>query len=469
METDPGSTIYMLQQIIKTIGVSAETSSVVGQLVMIVILTLINAFFAGAEMAIVSVNKTKIKNLADDGNKSARSLQMMLSEPTNFLSTIQVAITLAGFLNSASAATGLSEQTTALLVAMKIPVVVASTIAVPLITVILSYITLVFGELVPKRVALNNAEKLSLAVIQPIYLLSKIMSPFVKFLSFSTNLVLRILGLDAEGLQEKITEEEIRSLVAEGEEFGVFNETEKDMIENIFLFDDKLAKEIMTPRTDVYMIDINEPQEEFLAELVNCPYSRIPIYEDDIDNIIGILYIKDFFKSAFRRGFENVNIRKIMKKPYFVPERKNIDVLFKELKESKLHISILLDEYGGFSGIVTIEDMIEEVMGEIEDEYDTRNPEYWKIDDKRFGVKGLMTISDLNAALDLDFDTTSEEYDTIGGYLIHHLGHIPAEDGEMESIDLDGCTFKITSVKENRIDEIELTIHPVFLTIGEEE
>lgn len=428
------------------------------RIILIIILTGVNAFFSGAEMAIVSVNKTKIKNLAEQGNKNAVVLEDMLYEPTNFLSTIQVAITFAGFLSSAAAATGLSEPVALLLAKVGIPTHVSIALSVPIITIILSYITLVLGELVPKRIALQNAEKMSLAVIKPITFLSKIMTPFVKLLAVSTNGVLRLFGMNVKEIDEKITEEEIRSLVAEAEEIGVFNETEKGMIEGIFMFDDKLAKEIMTPRTEVYMIDAEQPESEYMEELVNAPFSRIPVYEGSIDNIIGILYIKDLFKAAFVNGFDNIKIQDILQQAYFVPERKNIDVLFQELQESKNHLAVLVDEYGGFSGIVTIEDMIEEIMGEIEDEYDEIDPDYWQIAENIYGVKGLVNITDLNSALELEIDPESEEFDTIGGYLIHHIGYIP-EENENNTIILDGCTFRVTSVKENRIEELEIEIH----------
>ena len=274
------------------------------QLLLLALLTMVNAFFACAEMAIVSVNKTKIGILADEGSKKAKMVQKLIQEPTRFLSTIQVAITLAGFFSSASAATGISEVLGAYLQRRGIPY--GNQISFVGVTVILAFITLVFGELVPKRIALQKAESISMFVVGPVGVVSVIASPFVKLLSLSTNLVLRITGMHHEQLEEKVSEEEIRSMIESGKEHGVFNEAEQDMIESIFEFDDKLASEVMTSRTDVYAVDINEPLESYLDEMLETRHSRVPVYDEDIDNIVGVLYIKDFLLEARKVGFENV-------------------------------------------------------------------------------------------------------------------------------------------------------------------
>lgn len=424
------------------------------QILFIVVLTAINAFFSAAEMAIVSVNKNKIKMLAEDGNKKAKVLEKLLTEPTKFLSTIQVGITFAGFLSSAAAATGIATQFSVVLQGWNIPY--AQNIALIVITLVLSYITLVFGELFPKRVALRNAEKMALASVGTVMFVSKITSPFVKILSMSTNLLIRIVGMDSSDLEEQVSKEEIKSLVEAGQIHGVFNETEKLMINSIFSFDDKLAKEVMTPRIEVFTINADQNVLEYLDEMLEVMYSRIPVYEGDIDNIIGILYMKDFISEAYKVGFENVDVRKIMQQPYFVPERQNIDVLFKELQDAKKHIAILVDEYGGFSGIVTIEDLIEEVMGEIEDEFDNDEPDILKVEDNVYIIKGILHISDLNEELHLNFDEESEEYDTIGGFLINLIKHIPDENEA--DIEFENYIFHIEEVKEKRIEKVRMTI-----------
>ena len=332
-----------------------DPGSIGAQLLLLLCLTAVNAFFACAEMAIVSVNKTKITMLAEEGNKRAKIVQKLLQEPTRFLSTIQVAITLAGFFSSASAATGISEVLGAALARAGVPY--GQKISLVVVTVLLAFFTLIFGELVPKRIALQKAESISMFVVRPVGVVSFIAAPFVKLLSVTTNLVLRILGMHKEDLEEKVSEEEIRSLIESAKENGVFNETEQVMIESIFEFDDKLASEVMTSRTDVYAVDVAEPLESYLDEMLAARHSRIPVYEDEVDNIVGVLYLKDYLLAARKQGFENVNIRTLLHKPYFVPDTRNIDELFRDMQRDRQYIAILIDEYGGFAGIVTMEDL----------------------------------------------------------------------------------------------------------------
>lgn len=430
------------------------TTNVISQLLFLLILTIANAFFAGAEMATVSVNKNKIKMLAENGNKNAQLLQELLKEPTKFLSTIQVAITLSGFLASASAATSFSAPLDILMTKLGMPY--GETIAIIIVTVVLSFFTLVFGELVPKRIALQKAEAISLFTIKPVLFISRLTSPFIKLLSFSTGLVLQVLGMKAENLEENISKEEIKSMVEAGQANGVFNETEKEMINSIFEFDDILASEIMIPRTDVYSIDIDASIGEYLDELLETKHSRIPVFEEDIDNIIGVLYIKDLILEARNKGFENVDIRSILRKPYLVPESKNIDTLFKEMQKSKKYIAILIDEYGGFSGIVTMEDLVEEVMGNIDDEYDDNEPKLEKIDNHIYLVDGLYPVDELIDILNIDI--VSKNHNTISGYLIDTLGEIPDNSYLDKEIKINNTIFKIKSIKENRIDKIELIL-----------
>ncbi|HBJ77891.1 MAG: hemolysin family protein [Fusobacterium varium] len=430
-------------------------TNIISQLLFLLILTIANAFFAGAEMATVSVNKNKIKIFAEDGNKNALLLQELLKEPTRFLSTIQVAITLSGFLASASAATSFSYPLSVIMTKLGIPY--GETIAIVLVTIILSFFTLVFGELVPKRIALQKAETISLFTVKPILFISKLTSPFIKFLSLSTNFILQILGMKAENLEENISKEEIKSMIEAGQANGIFNETEKEMINSIFEFDDILASEIMIPRTDVYSIKIDVPINEYLDELLATKHSRIPVYEEDIDNIIGILYIKDLILEARNKGFENIDIRSILHKPYLVPESKNIDTLFKEMQKSKKYIAILIDEYGGFSGIVTMEDLVEEVMGNIDDEYDDSEPKLEKIDNHTYLIDGLYSID--NLIENLDINIISKNHNTISGYLINLLGEIPDDTFLNKEIKVNNIIFKIKNIKENRIDKIELILN----------
>jgi len=430
-----------------------DPANIMPQLILIVILTLINAFFASAEMAIVSLNKNKIKLLEEEGNKKAKLLSKLMEEPTNFLSTIQVGITLAGFFSSASAATGISEDLAIYLKGFNIPY--SGQVALVAVTVVLSYITLVFGELFPKRIALKKAESIAMFSVKPIMYISKIANPFVKLLSASTNILVKLVGLDKDNLDEKVSKEEIKSFVKVGREHGVINETEKEMINGIFEFDDKLAHEVMTPRTEVYMINIETPLNKYLDELIEERYSRIPVYEDDTDNIIGILYIKDFFSEARKHGFENVDIRSILHPPYLVPETKYIHELFKELQAYKKHMAVLIDEYGGFSGIVSIEDLIEEVMGNIDDEYDEDKPAIKKIDNNTFIIPGMISINDFNDYFNVDLK--SQNYDTMSGFIIEIIGRIP-KSTEEKNIQHKNLSFKIEEIKEKRIEKIKLCI-----------
>ncbi len=434
-----------------------EPTHFISQLLLIAFLTCINAFFASAEMAIVSLNRNKIRMLAEDGNKKARLIEKLLEEPTKFLSTIQVGITLAGFFSSAAAATGISGELGAILEQNSIPY--GTQIALVVVTVLLSYVTLVFGELFPKRVALQKSEAIAMFSVRPILLVSKIANPFIRLLSMSTNLLMKMVGMNISGLEEKVSREEIRSLVEVGQEHGVLNETEKEMINSIFAFDDKVAKEVMTPRTKAYLINIEKPLVEYVDELLEEKYSRVPVYEGDNDNIIGVLYMKDFMIEAKRVGFENVDIRELLQPAYFVTEHKSIDDLFKELQRLKTHMCILIDEYGGFSGIVTIEDLIEEVMGDIDDEHDENEPEFIQLESGIWSVSGLLTVEKLCNQLDLDLnlelDDDSRDYDTVGGLVTHWMGHIPNTD-DYFVLESHSMKFIVTNVEDKRVERVRV-------------
>lgn len=434
-----------------------EQNSLIFRFALILFLTAVNAFFASAEMAMVSLNRNRLTSLAKKGNKKAVLLEKLLSEPTKFLSTIQVGITLAGFFSSASAATGISGVFGEFLGGLGIPY--GTQIAFVVVTVLLSYVTLVFGELYPKRLALQNSEKIAMFSVKPIMVVYKIAMPFVKLLSISTSLLIRLTGMETKGLEEKVSREEIRSLIGVGQEHGVINETEREMIDSIFRFDDKIAKTVMTPRTEVFMLDLDMPYSDYVDSIVGEKHSRIPIYRGDIDNIIGILNLKDFLTEAYELGFENVDIEKIMRPPYFVPERKYIDDLFKELQASSTHIAVLIDEYGGFSGIVTVEDLLEEIVGEIYDEFDEEDTNIKKISESEYLIRGLATVEDLNELLHLNLNEDSEEYDTLGGLLLHLIEYIP-EPGEKKAVEYKNLLFDIALVKDNRIELVKLTILP---------
>lgn len=434
-----------------------EPGSIIMQLLIIVLLTLVNAFFAGAEMAVVSVNKNRIKKLAENGNKKALLIQNLSEDSTKFLSCIQVAITFAGFFSSASAATGISQLLGNFLRERGIPS--ADTISMIVVTVILSYFTLVFGELVPKRVALQKAEQFSLLTVRPIHFISRIMSPFIALLSLSTKAVLTVIGMNKGDSEEKVSEEEIIAMVEEGSEQGIFNLREKERINSIFSFHDKKAKDVMKPRVEVFAINIDDPLDSYLDRLLACKYSRVPVYQGEIDNIIGVLNMKDFMLEARKSSFEKVDIRAILSKPYFVPITKNADELLWELQTSKKHIAILIDEYGGFSGIVTVEDLVVEIIGDVMNECNVSESRIKKLDEHSYLVDGSMEIEDLNSKLGVELQSIN--YDTISGLLVEHMGHIPNEE-ERPEIKIGNYVFKVQQVKEKRIDKVLFIIQPEY-------
>lgn len=435
---------------------SSDAGPIWGQLILLVVLIAVNAYFAAAEMAIVSVNKNRIRTLAHEGNKKAEALSKLIEDPNKFLSSIQVIITLAGFLTSAEAATSFSDEVGDVLRGWG--VICSEEIAVVVITLILSFFTLVFGELLPKRIAMLHSYGLAMAVVKPIIVISKIFKPFVWLLSITVTLFLKICRQRTDVTSVEYSEDDVVSMLEAGQESGELKEEGKKMITSIFAFDDMLAYEAMTPRTDVFSIDINAPTEEYIDELMELRYSRIPVYEDDSDDIIGILYIKDYLIKAREDGFDNVDIKSILRKPYFVPETKKIDTLFFELQTTKQHIAILIDEYGGFSGIVTMEDIIEEVMGDIDDEYDEDEPEIQKISDDTYVMDGSMDLDDIDEEIGINL--TSDNSETIGGFIIDILGEIPDEDDIGKVVEFENYRFTIDSAKDRRIEQITMKILP---------
>ncbi len=444
---------------------SSDPGPMWGQIILLLVLIIINAYFAAAEMAIVSVNKNRIRSLAQEGNKKAQALAGLIDEPNKFLSSIQVVITLAGFLTSAEAAVSFSDDVGVWLEHAGIPY--GTEISVVLVTLILAFFTLVLGELLPKRLAMLHADKIAMGVVKPILFISVIFKPFVWLLSVTVTLILKLLRQRTDVTSVEYSEDDVVSMLEAGQESGELKEEGKKMITSIFAFDDLLAYEVMTPRTDVFSIDINAPTEDYIDELMELRYSRIPVYEDDSDNIIGILYIKDYLIKAREAGFDNVDFRSILRKPYFVPETKNIDSLFFELQTTKQHIAILIDEYGGFSGIVTMEDIIEEVMGDIDDEYDEDEPEIQKVADDTYIVDGSMDLDDIDEELGIDLE--SETSETIGGFIIDILGEIPDENDTGREIEYENCRFRIDSIKDRRIEQITVTIMPAKEEEAQEE
>lgn len=429
-----------------------STSELISQIVLIIILVLVNSFFAMAEMATVSSNRTKISVKAEAGDKNARNLLKILERPSDFLSTIQVGITLAGFFASAQAATGLATEMGTLLLRYNVPY--SETISVVLITILISYFTLVFGELLPKRMALQNPEKTALSAIKVIRVVSVVARPFVKLLSASTSFFAKLIGIHSDTLDQEVSLEEIKSLIEVGREKGVIKQTERDMLEGILEFDNKLAREVMTPRTEVDMISLQEPVNNIVTKAINSNFSRIPLYDEDVDNIVGILYVKDLFRRITNTGKPG-NLESLLRKPMFAPETKYIDDLFKEMQGKKQQLAVLIDEYGGFSGIVTIEDLLEEIVGNMYDEHDIIDGYMNKVTDNIFIVDGLVSIDDFNdrSGLELYSDNT----DSIGGYVIEKLGRVPVK-GDV--VLHQGTELKVLKMAGKRIKELKVTMKP---------
>ena len=431
-----------------------EAANILFQITILIILTLINAFFAGSEMAVVSVNKNKIHRLAEQGNKNAALIERLMEDSTVFLSTIQVAITLAGFFSSASAATGIAQVLAVRMTEWKVPY--SQTLAGIVVTLILAYFNLVFGELIPKRIALQKAQSFSLFCVRPIYYISRIMNPFIKLLSLSTSGVLKLIGMHNENLETDVSEEEIKSMLETGSETGVFNDIEKKMITSIFSFDDKRAKEVMVPRQDMVAIDINDPLEDYIDDILRTMHSKIPVYEGDIDNIIGILSVKALTIEARKQSFDNLDIRSLLMPPYFVPENRRTDGLFKEMQKNKIKLAVLIDEYGGVSGMVTLEDLIEEIVGDIHEEYEVVEPEILELEPhKVYRVSGSISRYDLKEEMHLRLDSSC---DTLSGYLVERLGHIPVQDELPLTITTAEADYEIESMDERVIRYVKMTL-----------
>ncbi len=435
----------------------------ISQIIVLFVLIFLNAFFAMTEIAFISLNDAKISKQAKEGEKKAKQISKMLKNPSKFLATIQIGITLAGFLSSAFASDTFADKLAPVLESwLPLGIGIWKGISIIIITMILSYFTLVFGELVPKRLAMKNHEKIAYATIGIIRAISIITAPFVKLLTFSTNVVSKLFGVN-ENEEETVTEEEIRMMVDVGEEKGTIEEEEKELINNIFEFNDKTVAEVMVHRKDVFAVDVNADIYEKLDSIDEYKYSRIPVYEETIDEIVGILYIKDLLK--YITAHTKIEIKSIMREAYFVSEHKMINDLFKELQKNKTQMAIVLDEYGGTAGVITMEDILEELVGNIFDEYDEEELDYKKLDDNTFLINGSVSIYDLRKILNVEIE--EGEYDTLSGYLTEKLGRIP-EDNEKPVIETPKVTFKIEEYEDKRIKMVKACKNNVVEELQEE-
>ncbi len=440
------------------------------QLLLQLILILLNAIFACAEIAFLSFNDAKLSQLPQKKNRKLKKLKKLTSRPEKFLATIQVAITLAGFIGSAFAAENFSDDLVMLVKKTGLSFLPSDaaleSIAVVLITLILSFLTILFGELIPKRLAMKNPEKLALLLVSLISFISTIFAPIVWLLTSSTNGFLRLFGINPEDEEEKVTEEEIRLMVDAGSEDGTIEQEEKEIIQNVFEFNDTTAGEIATHRTDMIMLCKEDSPEEWAEIINNSRHDLYPIYTETIDKIIGVLNAKDYFRLDDKSA-ENI-MNNAVKPPYLVPDTVSADVLLRNMRSRKEYFAIVMDEYGGTQGIVTLSDLIQCIVGDIDYENTESNepelPEIEQIDDITFSVSGLMSLSDFEKAIDR---TLSEhDCDTVSGYILSVIGSIP-QDGTTLTTENDIMTINVSEVKDHRIERA--TITPKHIEIEEKE
>jgi len=422
-----------------------------------VVLIALNAVFACAEIAVLSINETKLERMSEQGNKRAKRLFKLIQEPAKFLATIQVAITLSGFLGSAFAADNFSEPLVNWILSLGVPVPKATldTIAVVLITLILSYFTLVFGELVPKRVAMKKAEALGLGISGLISTISVVFKPIVWFLSVSTDTVLRIMGIDPNEADEQVSEEEIRMMVDAGSEKGAIDEQEKEFIQNVFEFDDLTAEEIAVHRTEVTILWMEDPVEDWDKTIHESRHTLYPVCEDSPDNVVGILNAKDYFRLTEKTAEA---VKELIRPAYFVPATIKADVLFRNMKKTRNTMAVVLDEYGGMEGVLTINDLVEELVGDLgEDtpEEEAAEPHIEQLSENTWALIGNVELYDIEQALDVDIGL--EEVDTFTGLVFNELGIVP-DDGDQEiELDFKGLHIQINRIEEHQIVHAEVT------------
>lgn len=427
------------------------------QILLQIILIALNAFFAATEIAVISLNEKKVRALAEDGNKKAVKMLKIIEEPTQFLSTIQIGITLAGFLGSAFAADNFAEVLSAAISkAFNLSAdntKIINTVAVVLVTLILSYFTLIFGELVPKRIAMKHKEKLANSVCGIISFLAAVLKPIIWFLTISTNAVLRLVGIDPHEKEEPVSEEDIVLMLDAGADEGSLDHDDIEYIKNVFKLDKMTAEDVMTPRKSVISISYDASDKEILEIIEEESYSRIPVYEDNPDKIIGILHACDYL---LKRNEKNFNLKSILHTSVFVPETVSLDVLFKDMQTDHNHLAVVVNEYGETSGIVTMEDILEEIVGEIWDERDEEIDEFKKIGDNTYKVLCTASLEDFREYFKLE-DEEELDVSTVNGWITEITGIIPEVN---YSFDYKNLTVTITKADQFMTHEIKVVVHP---------
>ena len=422
-------------------------------ILILVLLTAINAFFAASEIAVISLSEVKLRKQAEEGDRRAKKLLALMQAPDNFLSAIQIAITLAGFLNAAFAADSFADPLTQWLYEevgfTALPVSVLSTLMVILVTIILSYFTLVLGELVPKRVAMKKTEGVARATVGVVWAVATVFRPVIWLLSKSTNGVLRLLHIDPKAAEEDVSEGEIRMMVDLGEERGAIQSNEKELIDNIFEFNNTTAEDVMVHRTDMVMIWVGDTPEEILRTIRDSGISRFPVYDEDADDIVGILNTRDYLLNA--QLPKPKPLRELLRSAYFVPESVRTDVLFRDMQSKKVHLAIVVDEYGGTSGLVTMEDLLEEIVGNIYDEFDPQEEkDIEQVDQNLWRISGSCDLEQVSEVLGMEFPEEVES-DTLGGLVFAQLSAIP-QDGSQVEVDTCGLHIKVLELTDRRVE-----------------
>lgn len=436
-----------------------ESQSLILQLLVLVVLTLLNAFFAAAEIAVVSLNKNRVEQKAEQGDKKAKKLFDLLGNSSNFLSTIQVGITLVNILAGASLADSLARK----LAPLFGEATWAMQLAKVLVLILLTYVSIVFGELYPKRIALNKSEEVASFAVGPIQVIGVIAKPFVWLLSASTDLLSKLTPMKFDDEDNKMTRDEMRYML---EKEGILELDELEMVQGVFSLDTTVAREVMVPRTDSFMIDLNDPIAENLDLILSNSFSRVPVYDDDKDKVIGVLHLKRLLKEAYEKGFDKIDLLSILQEPLFVPETIFTDDLLYELKRTQNAMAILLDEYGGMVGVVTLEDLLEEIVGEIDDESDEVEKLYTQIEENVYYVQGRMPIGEFNEEFNTNLDM--KDVDTMAGYLITALGTIPDKDQKL-SYQVDNVTLISEEMEGSRVLLLKVIFAEPEVEVIEEE
>ena len=434
--------------------------SYMGPLILQVVLIALNAIFASAEIAVISMNDTKLQKMAKEGDARAKRLVALTEQPTKFLSTIQVAITLAGLLGSAFAAENFAGALAAAIqgTGVGISAAVLETFAVFVITLILAYFNLVFGELVPKRVGMKKAEGLALGMSGMLTMVSKFFAPLVWLLTASTNGILKLLGINPEDEDETVSEEEIYMMLEVGAEKGTIDREETEWIRNVFAFDDTSVDEVCTHRVDVTALGLEESDEKWKETILQSRFTYYPVYGEDQDDIVGVLNTKDYFRLE-DKSRENI-LAKAVEKPYYVPETMKADVLFHNMKKERKHFAVVLDEYGGLSGVISMHDLMELLVGDLDED----EKEIVAVGENTWKISGGASLDDVAEELELKLPV--EEYDTFGGYIFGELGKIP-DDGAKFELEAGGMKIQVEKVENHRIIDTVVSREKAVPDIGD--